>query len=198
MTALVHPLRNPGGPRVRGRLSRRFTGARRQRPRDPCGHGRRRRDSAWDTMGYHGITWASMSCRGASPAARQTGSQALLRGCRLKEWLRLRLRLRFRLKAAHGGGSASTAPLWLRVLLASGARDLATSTHFVKTHLYAHALLVRRSYRLRAAQSECCIAFRAMYSRRVPRQANTGTCALPARCLSIEASAACLVIIFGG
>src|SRR6266852_2765227 len=78
MTSLVHP----------GRLPRRCLVASRRRPRSPRGGGLGCRVSAWDIVGYHGITWASMNTRDASPAPGRPDLNASLTGCRLKEWLK--------------------------------------------------------------------------------------------------------------
>src|SRR6201987_1897371 len=78
MTSLVHP---------RGSL-RRVWSASPSPPRRPCGGGLGGRITAWDTMGYHGITWASINRRGASAARLKRNLHGPLMGCPLKEWLR--------------------------------------------------------------------------------------------------------------
>src|SRR6516165_11169123 len=78
MTSLVHP---------RGSL-RRSWGASPSHPRRPCGGGLGGRITAWDAMGYHGITWASINCPGASAPQLKRNLHGPLMGCPLKEWLR--------------------------------------------------------------------------------------------------------------
>src|SRR5947209_10943272 len=78
MTSLVHP---------RGSLPRSW-GASPSHPRRPCGGGLERRITAWDTMGYHGITWASINRPGASAPRLKRNLHGPLMGCPLKEWLR--------------------------------------------------------------------------------------------------------------
>src|SRR6516162_1049940 len=77
MTSLVHP---------RGSL-RRYCGASERHPRHPCGDGLGRRITAWDAMGYHGITWASINRPGASAPRLDWNLHGPLMGCPLKEWL---------------------------------------------------------------------------------------------------------------
>ena len=78
MTSLVHPRRSP----------RRSWGTSHRRPRHPYGCGLEGRITAWDAMGYHGMTWASMSWPVAAPAAGRRNLGGQLMGCALKEWLR--------------------------------------------------------------------------------------------------------------
>src|SRR6201981_3189935 len=78
MTSLIPP---------RGSL-RRSWGASRSHPRRPCGGGLGGRITAWDAMGYHGITWASINRPGASAARFKRNLHGPLMGCPLKEWLR--------------------------------------------------------------------------------------------------------------
>src|SRR5262245_46694461 len=78
MTSLVDPGRliRPAG------TSRALIG-----PCTPRRGGMGHRVSPWDTMGYHGITWASMNCRARPHAPAHMIFNALLGGCSLKEWL---------------------------------------------------------------------------------------------------------------
>src|SRR5215831_15825028 len=78
MTSLVHP---------RGSL-RRYSSASHSHPRRPCGGGLGGRITAWDAMGYHGITWASINRLGASAPRLKRNLYGPLMGCPLKEWLR--------------------------------------------------------------------------------------------------------------
>src|SRR5438309_7398934 len=78
MTSLVHPRRSP----------RRSWGTSPKRPRHPYGRGLEGRITVWDAMGYHGMTWASMSWPVAAPAAGRRNLGGQLMGCALKEWLR--------------------------------------------------------------------------------------------------------------
>src|SRR5262245_18720397 len=77
MTSLIHP---------RGSLRRSY-GASCTHPRRPCGCGLGHRIAAWDTMGYHGITSASINRPGASRTPARRNLHGLLMGCPLKEWL---------------------------------------------------------------------------------------------------------------
>src|ERR1700756_4467846 len=78
MTSLIHP---------RGSL-RRFWSASPSVPRRPCGGGLVGRITAWDAMGYHGITWASINRPDASASRLKRNLHGPLMGCPLKEWLR--------------------------------------------------------------------------------------------------------------
>src|SRR5215468_1441619 len=78
MTSLVHP---------RGSL-RRYSSASHSHPRRPCEGGLGGRITAWDAMGYHGITWASINRPGASAPRLKRNLHGPLMGCPLKEWLR--------------------------------------------------------------------------------------------------------------
>src|SRR5262249_3034200 len=78
MTSLIHP---------RGSL-RRSWGASPSRRRRPCGGGLEGRITAWDAIGYHGITWAAIQRPDASAPRLKRNLHGPLMGCRLKEWLR--------------------------------------------------------------------------------------------------------------
>jgi hypothetical protein len=56
-------------------------------PRRPQAGGFSNRIAAWDYMGYHGITWASINHRGVTPP-RALDLNTSLTVRRLKEWLR--------------------------------------------------------------------------------------------------------------
>src|SRR5258708_11134549 len=88
MTSSAHPRR----------LLRRRLRASRKRSPARCEGGFWHRFCAWDAMGYHGITWASMNHPSTSPCPGRPDLNRSLTGCRLKDWLRPRF---------HGGERAA-------------------------------------------------------------------------------------------